>query len=100
MVVATLFSLVASVLASVFRVFQQRGFPETKGAVLLEGGHITERSVIVEEGMAPFYRFLHFGTTLVHQSAKMFQDGSCKIGRLGNIGVYAGIFMRHMAVII
>jgi len=60
--------------ALVFPAKNQRTFPETEDAVLLERRHETNDSLAFEKRRLPLDRFFDIRTADVHDFAQMFQD--------------------------
>ena len=64
--------------------------------MLLEGRHAAEDAAGVQEARrTPFQGFLDAGTGLVHQCAHVLEDRPCKFGLAGDVGIDAGIVLRH-----
>jgi hypothetical protein len=52
----------------------------------VEGGHVPEDDAFVfEEGPGPLDGLFHAGTGLVHQLAKVVEDGLCERFGLGDV---------------
>src|SRR5205085_12643498 len=81
--------------AFVFRTENERTFPKTKGAVLLERGHEANDPFVLEERGVPLDRFFHIGTTDVHDFAQSFKDRPGERRSSSNVSVNAWIFTSH-----
>jgi len=81
--------------ALVFPAKNQRTFPETEDAVLLERRHETNDSVAFEKRRLPLDRFFDIRTADVHDFAQMFQDRPGKWRGALNVIVDSRIFFGH-----
>src|SRR5271157_234559 len=73
----------------------QRTFPETKGAMLLERGHIANHSLVQEVRKAPLHGLFHIRAGLVNDLSEMREDRPGELRGPCDVGVDTIVALSH-----